>query len=92
MSKSFKIRDIVAEEATKVTGFLTIEDYTAATVKLLIGIIKGSEEGPVLSITGGMYGTQYPGIDACIRTYNEIDPKRLKGSIITIPVIEMTGF
>ena len=92
MSKSFKIRDIVAEEGTKVTGFLTIEDDTAATVKLLIGIIKGSEEGPVLSITGGMYGTQYPGIDACIRTYNEIDSEKLKGTVITIPVIEMTGF
>jgi hypothetical protein len=92
MSKSFKIGEIVAEKGKKASGFLTIQDDTAYNVKLLVGIINGPEKGPVICITGGLYGTIYPGIDACIRLYNELDPKKLKGTVITVPVIEMTGF
>jgi len=80
MSKSFKIRDIVAERGTKVSGFLTIQDDPAGTYRMLVGIINGSDTGPVFCITGGMYGTQYPGINACIRIYNEMDPKVLRGT------------
>ena len=69
-----------------------IEDDAAGTVKLNVGIINGSENGPVVALTGGMIGTHYPGINVCIRIYNEIDPSKLKGTIIIVPVMEVTGF
>ena len=43
-------------------------------------------------MTGGNYGTQYGGIDAIIRVFNELDPKKLKGTIITVPVMHMPAF
>jgi len=92
MTRSFSIRDISADPGTKKDGFLSIQDDDAGTVRLLIGIVNGSKPGPVVCVTGGMYGTIYTGIDACIRLYNDLDPSRLKGTVITVPVIEMTGF
>jgi predicted deacylase len=92
VSTSFKIRDIIAKKGKKVDGFLEIENDDAGVVKLYIGIVNGVDDGPVVCVTGGMYGTIYPGIDACIRVFNELDPMKLKGTVITIPVIEMTGF
>ena len=92
MSRPFKIRDILADKGTKVIGSLTIEDSDTASVKLTVGIINGLEEGPVLCLTGGMMGTHYPGINACIRIFNEIEPKKLKGTLITTPVMNMPAF
>ena len=57
MSKSFSIRDITAEKGSKTTGLLTIQDDAAGSVKLLVGIVNGSGEGPVLCVTGGNFGT-----------------------------------
>jgi predicted deacylase len=71
---------------------LTIQDDAAGTVKLHVGIVNGAGEGPVFCVTGGMFGTQYGGIDAIIRIFNEIDPKKLKGTLITVPVIDMPSF
>lgn len=92
MIESFRIQDIVAKKGTKNNGFLTVQDDVAGSVKQLVGIINGVKDGPVVSITGGLYGTIYPGIDACIRAYNEIDSQKLSGTVITVPVIEVTGF
>lgn len=92
MSSSYKIRDIVAEKGTKRMGSIVIQDDDVATVKLTVGIVNGSEEGPVLCVTGGMMGTHYPGINACIRVFNDLDPKKLRGTLIVIPVLEFTGF
>jgi predicted deacylase len=90
-TKPFVIGDISAEAGTKSTGFLKIQDDDAGIVRILVGIANGSEPGPVVCITGGMYGTIFTGIDACIRIHNDLDPKRLKGTVITVPVMEMTG-
>lgn len=92
MSKSFKILDITAEIGTKASGWLTVQDDAAGTVRLLVHVINGSEEGPVLAVTGGMYGTQYGGIDAIIQTAKEIDPKKLKGTLILVPVLNVPAF
>lgn len=89
---SFKVGNIEVRQGSKGDGFLIAQDDDAGIFKILVGIVNGSESGPVLCITGGMYGTIYTGIEACIRTYNQLDPKKLKGTVITIPVIEVTGF
>jgi len=82
----------LAEKGTKVHSVLTVQDDDAATVKLTVGIINGAREGPILCITSGVYGTHYPGIGASIRLFKEIDPQKLKGTIVIVPVVEMTGF
>ena len=92
MQEILKISDVKVEKGAKKTGFLTVQDDIAGIVKLPVGVINGSEDGPILSVTGGMYGTQYAGIDACIQVHNEIDPKKLGGVLICVPVMEMTGF
>lgn len=89
---SFKVGNIETQSGSKADGSLFIEDDDAGIFKMPVGIVNGSETGPTVCITGGMYGTIYTGIDACIRIYNELDPKKLKGTVITIPVIEITGF
>jgi predicted deacylase len=92
MSRAFSVGEVKAEKGTKASGFLTVQDDDAGTVNLLVNVINGATDGPVVAVTGGMFGTQYAGIDACIRVYNEIDPKKLNGTLIIVPVMEMPAF
>jgi predicted deacylase len=80
------------EKGVKKHVVFKIQDDPAGNVDLLVGVINGIEKGPVVSITGGLYSTIYPGVDACIRLFNELDPIKLKGTVLVVPVVEITGF
>lgn len=44
--------------------------------------ISGREPGPVLCITSGVHGAEYPGIAANLQLYRTVEPQDLKGTII----------
>jgi hypothetical protein len=89
---SFQVGNLEVPRGSKAEGYLVAQDDDTGTVKLPISAVNGAESGPVLSVTGGMYGTIYTGINACIRAYNQLEPKMLSGTVVFVPVIEMTGF
>ena len=64
----------------------------AVSINIPVGIINGVTEGPTLAITGGIFGTEYCGIEAASRLYRDIDPKNLKGRLIILPVVNMPAF
>jgi predicted deacylase len=43
-------------------------------------------------VTGGIYATEYCGIEAASRMYRDFDPKELAGRIIIIPVVNLPSF
>ena len=63
----------------------------AVRVDMPIGVVSGSETGPTLVVTGGIYATEYCGIEAASRMYRDFEPKNIKGRVI-IPVVNMPSF
>jgi len=55
-------------------------------------LVNGAHNGKTLCITAGMYGDEYPGIEAATRTFNKIQPKKLHGKLIILPVLNMASF
>ena len=64
----------------------------AVRVDMPIGVINGAERGPTLVVTGGIYATEYCGIEAASRMYRDFEPKNIKGRAIIIPVVNMPSF
>lgn len=89
MSEAVKIRDIEAKLGTKSFGYLKVHESDTLKVDMPLGIVNGAESGPTLALTGAIFPTQFVGIEAAIRTYNEIDPKELKGVVLIVPVVDM---
>jgi len=87
MFKPFEVK-----KGEKKFGYIEIVDNLALSVKMPVGVIRGSEKGPKLVVTGGLYPTEYCGIEAASRLYSMIDPETLRGTFITIPVINMYSF
>ena len=55
-------------------------------------IIRGTTDGPALALVAGTHGMEYVPIVALQRLRTEIDPKRLRGTIIMVHVANMPSF
>lgn len=77
---------------TKGFGYVKIVDNLATSVKMPVGVVKGVKEGPSMIVTGGLYPTEYCGVEAASRLYKVLDPEELKGTFITVPVVNMHAF
>ncbi len=43
-------------------------------------------------VTGGLYPTEYCGVEAASRLYRNLEPERLRGRFISVPVVNMHSF
>ena len=55
-------------------------------------VIAGKEEGKTVLITAQIHSGEYPGTPALIRLAERLDPAELKGTLILIPCVNITGF
>jgi predicted deacylase len=53
---------------------------------------KGANDGPKLSLLGGIHGCEYSSIAAVVRLMNELDTSELAGTIVAVPVVSMESF
>lgn len=59
---------------------------------LPLTIIKGSKDGPVFTIIAGIHGYEYPPIIAVQELLREIDPMKINGTLIVVPIANMASF
>ncbi len=57
-----------------------------------ITVFHGVEEGPVLGITAGVHGYEYPPIIAGQQLIQQIDPEKLSGTLILVQVANVGSF
>jgi uncharacterized protein len=89
-------------------GDLNVGDFSAAAgsknagqqqlqvggfkVDLPIFLINGNTEGRTLAITAGMHGCEYAGIAAALQLGHRLQPARLCGRIILLPLVNVPAF
>ena len=67
-------------------------DDSGNTGYLPISIIKGKTQGPIFTIVAGVHGYEYPPIMATQEILKDINPEKLKGTIIIIPIANVASF
>lgn len=82
-----------AKPGEKGRGFLKVGETPYGTpVELPINIIHGTEPGKKLWIEAAIHPIEWTGSMALLRVINELDPKTMKGTLIAVPVLNITGF
>ena len=79
-------------KGTKQFTYENIIDNDAVRMDMPLGIINGKNDGPTMIVTGGLFATEYSGVEAASRVYRDTDPATLSGRLIIIPVITMDAF
>lgn len=55
-------------------------------------VIRGVEDGPRLVVTSGVHPAEYPAIEANIRFARDLDPRTLRGTVISLPIVDVPAF
>ena len=73
-------------------GLLTFDHPLLADDRWPYVTISGAHDGPTLCLTAGIHGAEYPPIDAVIRFARDLDPVRLRGRVVAMPVVNLPAF
>src|SRR5262245_54499119 len=57
-----------------------------------ISVIHGSQPGSVLALIAGNHGSEYTSIIALQRLLNQLDPKKISGTVIMVHVANLPSF
>ena len=55
-------------------------------------VVRGQEDGPRLALISGVHPAEYPAIEANIRFTRALDPDRLRGVVVSLPLIDVPAF
>ncbi len=55
-------------------------------------VLNGVKSGPKLCLTGAVHGDELNGIEIVRRLMYDIDPKKLQGTVIGVPIVNLQGF
>lgn len=54
--------------------------------------IAGRDSGPTVLVTAGIHAAEYTGIEAAIRIGRDVDPARVRGILLVLPLLNRPGF
>jgi len=90
--RRINIKGIQAGAGEKVLGFLEVGKTSVNTYRIPVAILNGIQEGKTLGILGGTHGTEFASIEAVIRTIQELDPMKMRGAVLAVPVLNGPQF
>ena len=83
----------VARPGTRLSVDLPISrDATGRYVHMPVRIIHGASEGPRLLVSAAVHGDEISGIEVIRRVLAKVKPRRLRGTLITVPIVNPFGF
>jgi predicted deacylase len=88
----FRIGDLDVAPGTSGFGHLVGNHRGAGDLKIPITVVHGAEPGPVLGITAAVHGCEYAGVITCVTLGRDVDPKKLKGTLLLVPVANPPSF
>jgi predicted deacylase len=91
MKKDLLVGTLTAHAGQKVTGVNQFA-VDGKPFTLPMYLINGVQEGPTLVLTGGIHAAEYASIAAALELGQTLDPAKIKGQVIIVPVVNQAGF
>jgi len=55
-------------------------------------VVNGAHTGPTLCLTAALHGDELNGIEIIRRTMYDLDPAKLSGRVVGVPIVNLSGF
>lgn len=89
---SFTVGSAVAAPGTTAYGAIAIPAGSDSALQVPVAVIRGARPGPVVAFVAGSHGTEYTSIIAMQRLIPRIDARRLGGTVIILPLLNVPSF
>jgi predicted deacylase len=74
-------------------GAIPVAELSAGTkVEMPVVVINGARPGPVFWVNGAIHGDEPEGPMACLLAMKRIDPAKLTGAVVMVPVMNVLAF
>lgn len=91
--KPLKVGNVLANPGEKKSGFINVpKGMDGPEIQIPITIVNGAKGGPVLALTAGIHGYEYPPILALQRLRKQAESSQISGAVIMIHVVNMPSF
>ena len=68
------------------------ELFEGVPVATPVLVVNGQSPGPTLCLTAAVHGDELNGIEMVRRVLHDIDPSKLSGAVIGVPIVNLQGF
>jgi uncharacterized protein len=85
-------RPSLPEPGEKRRGVLRFSHPALADWEWPFVVARGLANGPAVALISGVHAGEYPPIAANIRFMHDLDPKHLRGTIVSLPVVDPPAF
>ncbi len=66
--------------------------YTDTPIDIVVEVLHGRRSGPVLMVCAALHGDEINGVDICRRLRHQAVLRRLRGTLLVVPIINVFGF
>ncbi|EED36506.1 succinylglutamate desuccinylase/aspartoacylase [Luminiphilus syltensis NOR5-1B] len=66
--------------------------FSSDDLSMDVHVTRGVREGPTLFVCAAIHGDEINGIEIVRRVLRHIDPRRLSGTLLVIPIVNLYGF
>src|SRR5437868_6895661 len=89
---AFTVGTAAARRGTTATGLINVPAGVDSALDIPVAIIHGARPGPVVAFVAGSHGTEYSSIIAMQRLIPRIDARKLAGTVIVVPIINIASW
>lgn len=90
---TFQIGDLNVAAGRAGVGELPVSRLVTGTyISLPLRVVHGAQDGPTMWLSAAVHGDEVAGVEIIRRALETIDPKRLSGTILAVPIVNVHGF
>lgn len=71
--------------------FIDDRSFEASYLNMPVFVARGATPGPMLCLSAGIHGDELNGVEVARRAFAQIDPEKLRGTVIALPTINAEG-
>lgn len=92
--KSLKLlsHDVASGTRQNLEWLHPCNENNVSPVSMMVHVVNGKMPGPVLCLTAAIHGDELNGIAIIRQIIDGLDPEKLHGAVIGIPVVNLEGF
>ncbi|MDC7236079.1 MAG: succinylglutamate desuccinylase/aspartoacylase family protein [Spirochaetales bacterium] len=92
-NSTFEIAGMSIRPGSRSTGeFPLARLVTGNQISMPLSVINGREPGPVIWISAAIHGDEVSGVEVIRQVTEKINPKEFRGTLITVPIVNVHGF
>jgi predicted deacylase len=87
-----RIGNVEAKRGTRAFGYLAVGGgRSRLAVDVPVHLVAGADAGPTLLVQGAVHGTEPTGTVGILQFLRDVDPARIRGTVIAVPALNRVG-